>query len=75
MPRLTHPRNNPINVVHENNTLIGYEVILGDPDRVFATWIVSNLDGELITKRVEDPNPSAAAMSTRIFNSTKDLVE
>ncbi len=75
MPRLTHPRNNPINIVHGSNTFIGYEVVLGDPDRAFAIWLVPNSDGELVNTRVEDPNPSATAMSNKVFNSTKDLIE
>ncbi len=75
MARLTHPRGTPVNVTHDDNVLIGYEVVLGNPDQVFAIWLVPNSDGRLVRTRVEDTSPSATAFTLKIFNATKDLVE
>ena len=74
MPRRTHPRNNPLTVQHDDHILIGYEVVLGDPDQAFAHWLVAQADGSLLRVRVEDTSPSATAFTNRVFNSTKDLI-
>lgn len=74
MPRLTHPRAKALVINRTDNEFTGYTVTLGEEDTVTTHWLVADDDGTFRKRTIDVTSPAALAMSTAVFNLSKDEI-
>ena len=74
MPRIKNPRDEPITISLPDNIFIGYDVRLGDEDRVTAYWLIPEANGTMRSVTVDVVIASTINAANAVFNASKDEV-